>query len=297
VQKTPRICAVIPAKDVSRSIANVLSQAYRAGVTHVVVVINGCTDDTLRQTKRTLLHLAMANHILHFTPALGPDVPRAVGTYEALRTFRDLDWFLYVDGDWSGGFGPMLAESVAQASQTGADMQFSRRSYSTNHSDLWLPNTVGLDIQTGLKQAVLSPTRLDYQVWDQAVLREIPPFTQMAPSEAPFAVHRRVFRRLSPYWLYHPGIWFAMAVQQSHRGLTIGVSESWTGKWTGNPSPTSQHARATADTLIGDALEGARILQHQRPHRILRGILFDGYDSSRRTDVLKRWQSQLHTDI
>lgn len=284
MQKAPRICAVIPARDVSRSIANVLRQAYRAGVTHVVVVINGCTDDTLSQTKHALLHLPMESRVLQFITALGPDVPRAIGTYEALRAFRELDWFLYVDGDWSGGFGPMLAENISQATQTGADMQFSKRNDNmTQPSDTW--HTTGFP-----------PARLDYCVWDQAFLHDLASFAQIAPSETPLTVHRKVFRRLSPYWLYHPGMWFAMAVEQSRRGLTLGVSETWMGKWTGNPSPTPQHARATADTLIGDALEGTRVLQRQKPHRIFRGVLFDGYDSMRRRDVLKKWQSQLHTD-
>lgn len=271
MRNPPRVCAIIPARNVGGSIANVMNQLVRAKVTHCIPVANGCSDDTLLNARLAAEHLPLISQPVHFSAPLGPDVPRAIGAYQALRSFHDIEWFLFVDGDWSGGFGPTLEDFIAFARQQRRDVQFAPR-----QSDNDLFNEI----------------RVDYQVWDAGLMSWDKATRQASASEVPLMVHRRTFRQISPYYLYHPGLWFALVLEASRHGLRCGVSETWFSRLAGNPSPSQNHAKAMRETLIGDALEGARVLLNQKPHRFWKGMLYDGYNSTRRVDVLKKWQSQ-----
>ncbi|MCL6548167.1 MAG: hypothetical protein K6T30_04565, partial [Alicyclobacillus sp.] len=102
--------------NVSSSIANVLAQLHRAGVSACVVVAKGCSDDTAAVAERQAGRLGLRAAVVTVSPPLGPDVPRAVGLYAALRLFRDWDSVVFVDGDWRGSFGPSL-EAVLRCAQ------------------------------------------------------------------------------------------------------------------------------------------------------------------------------------
>lgn len=271
MENSPRICAIISARDVARSIGNVFTQLYRAQITNCVLVLNGCLDETMAVVKHALDRVPMNCSLVLNTTSLGHDVPKAIGLYHAVRTFRELEWALFVDGDWSGGFGPMLDECIKEAVKQNNDIQFVPRRLDDNNT---------------------TSTRTDYQIWDKGLRARDEGLKRIAPSESPLLVSRRTFAHISPYYLYHPGLWFALSVQESeHRTLRLGLSEAWSSRIAGNPSPSVQHARMMKDTLIGDALEGARVLLNQHPHRNWHGKVYDGYHSLRRIDILKRWQS------
>lgn len=274
MRNSPRICAVIPAQNVAGSVANVLWQLHRAKVTHAILVINGSQDGTYQVAQNTLKRVPVHSKIIHIAVPLGPDVPRAIGLYQALRSFSDVDWFLILDGDWAGGFGPMLEESISLAVSEQFDVQFTPRQ----------PNT-------GVSQGFTRRMRTDYTVWDAGLRDWDKGLQDIAPSEAPVLIHRRTLDRVSPVYLYHPGLWFAIIIAQTQRGLRIGISNNWINKLVGNPSPSIAHATRMQETLIGDALEGARLLHKQKPHRYWHGVLYDGYNSSRRVDLLEKWQS------
>ncbi|MCF8566289.1 hypothetical protein LLE49_16330 [Alicyclobacillus tolerans] len=278
------VCAVVPAYNAANSIGNVISQLYRAGIRSYVVVANGCIDSTVF-TAHTKLSALLARHrVVEFPTALGPDVPRAVGAFTALREFRDSTHLLFVDGDWQGGFGPMLSDWLEPALRGRCEVQYTG----------WR-NEIAMESRP---ESLKKPARLDEQIWTAALQREFPDLQWACPSAVPLLVQRQTFEKVSAFWMYQPGMWFAKTLCAT-RGYpkTVAVNGDWNAVLTGNPSRSAQHMRKMEETLLGDALEGVRLLQGKKPSRKWRGILQDGYHSERRVDVLKAWQASLRVDF
>ncbi|MCL6516625.1 hypothetical protein [Alicyclobacillus sp.] len=263
------LCAIIPVRNEADRVAHALGQLHRAGIRRAVIVVNGSRDGSAAAARQAVLRLRWAARVLEFRPSLGPDVPRAVGTFAALRAFPDTGWFLYADGDWGGGFGPMLQDWVSRAQRSGAQVTF-------------------VGNRTLRKDGSSDPERPDLQLWRTTLGRIQPAWRDVSPSESPWLVHRAAFHDVSAYWLHHPGQWFARCALARERSIRLAVVRGWDPRLAGNRNRTESHARRMLETLVGDAVEGCCVLLGRRPTRRWKGVWWNGYHADRRLDILRR---------
>ncbi|NEW04422.1 glycosyltransferase [Paenibacillus sp. SYP-B3998] len=90
VQSQPQLSVIIPAQNEAKSIGRVIYEAKKiARYTEVIVVCNGCKDQTERVAKKA------GARVLSFTEPLGHDVGRAIGAQHArgpILLFLDADF-------------------------------------------------------------------------------------------------------------------------------------------------------------------------------------------------------------
>jgi len=262
-----KVCAIVPARNESSTIANVLRQLQRADVAYCVVVCNGCEDDTLGQAA-SVMHLRYKRRILHVPDELGPDVPRAFGTYDALQHWPDISHFIYVDGDFAGSFGPMLAAFIKHATSGSYQVMWSARSPS-----------------------MLPILRPDTLIWTRA-RRQLPATLQQAdPAVLPMMVARNVFHRLSPYWLSQPGVWFAMVVTAKYSTWRLGVDDTVDYRLLGNRVRQGVHDAFTQEILCQDAEAGVQWLCGYRRFKEAGNCNAKGGKVQRRLDLLKMFMA------
>jgi hypothetical protein len=270
------VCAIVPARDESSRIGNVLRQLRRAGVGACVVVCNGCRDDTAAVARELVLDLFPIGEVVEVNAALGPDVGRAYGTYWAQRRYRKQPtYFLYVDGDWGGGFGPALAAFLAEARDQGSLVH-----YSSTSTD----SPISLDSPTSPRDRLTA--RLDITIWQAIFTRLRPQLASAAVSELPLLVQRDLFRKVSTHWLHHPGLWLAHCLRAGVGPLTVASRAQWDPAIRGNRIRSWRHAEQMRLTLAGDAVEAARLLFCRPPGRWWKGRWLNGYAAERRLDLL-----------
>lgn len=269
VMQVNPIYAVIPARNVEDSLPNVLHQLKRSGVMGCIVVVNGSSDRTMQHGRRYGAELGLATHLVEFDDPLGPDVPRAVGAYAAVRSGHgDVD-LVFVDGDWKGAFGPALSDFLVDSTGRKADVAF-----------------VG-------SRAKVPEDRPDLALWRQTLQSHAPCYAFAHPSQGPVYVRSRTFQSVSRYELYHPGRWFAWCVRAAIRKqLSVHVCADWYTTIVGNPTRDAEHIRNMRATLIGDAAEGCSIVKGTVPSRRWKGRVWDGYHPIRRVDLLAAYASR-----
>jgi hypothetical protein len=255
------VWAVVPAKDVEISISNTLRQLNRAGITKTLVICNGCRDKTKMKVQETIPKLNMPVELLEYPIALGHDVPRAYGAIYAWRK-RECSHLLFIDGDWNGSFGPMLESFINECLDRKLDIMWAHFAVSSDNS-----------------RAYLAP-------WCPANLQNLPELLHANPAIAPIMVSIATFSLLSPYWLHHPGKWFAYAIQLSPKGLRLGVNRLWDGRLTGHMLKDRKHDDKMKETLLGDAAEGNCILSARPLSRVFAGKVRIGFHHERRVDLL-----------
>jgi hypothetical protein len=274
--RVSRVCAVVPAQNEEESIQNVYRQIHRAGITACVTVVNGSTDKTEKLAQELAPLYFRQHREIVFPDALGPDVPRAIGAYAVLREFPDIEWVVLVDGDWKGSFGPDLEQCVDHARTHKLDVQFVTFRHPTEQQML--------SVQT---------QRPDETIWRSITERHAPSLFGSAPSYAPMVVSRTALCRVSPYWLHHPGRWFTYVLWRFlANDLSVGVFDNWDVRSCGNQTRNRLHNQNMQKTIFGDALEALCMIEGLRPTRWFRGVIQDGYHTSRRLDVLQAWQNE-----
>ncbi|GEO26357.1 hypothetical protein AAC03nite_21420 [Alicyclobacillus acidoterrestris] len=235
------VYAIIGVKDEAQSIENVLRQLWRSKVAGAMVICNGCTDESYERTQaiaRTSPYPICATSI---PSPLGHDVARAVGTYALLRRLPvgAEALCLYIDGDWSGAFGPALHDFITFGIERDADV-------------LSLSRTCLVD--DAMRTAATS--------WQQALtLQQVVPVDAL-PFMVPMLVHTRLFHQLSPLLLAHPGVFIARcAMLQSISWHTFDV---WDLRLTGHRSRNRQHAQAMRARIALDGRTAHAILSGRR---------------------------------
>ncbi len=265
-----KVCAIVVAHNVERSITNTLRQLNRAKIESAIVVCNGCTDKTVKRISEVECTLPLKIEILNVASSLGHDVPRAFGAAYARRLNQNFSHFLFIDGDWNGSFGPMLESFIEDNWMKKFDI-------------MWVPKPRS------------SINRFDYTAPWQAASHMIPAAVAHAdPAVVPFIVSTNVFARISPYWLHHPGKWFAYAIRTGPVELSLGIHTAWDRQLTGHLTQDKLHHEVMRDTLLGDAAEGACILLSKPLSRIWQGKLYIGFQKERRTDLLEHWLGMIH---
>jgi len=271
-----QVCAVVQARNEEASIANVISQLWRAGVAYSVIVVNGSRDKTAQIAQRVardgtgLPAARMRCTVLTANIPLGHDVGKAVGVYAARRLRWPVHIYVFVDGDWNGGFGPRLAQWLDRAVEEDSDIALTQ----------WAPQT-----------QVSRWERPDWEIWQDVFSLHWPNLLGTAASQAPMAVRGTVFDRISPYWLHQPSKWLAYALMLQPQ-LKVTASPEIQAALVGNPSRSATHQHLMLETLLGDAVEAARITVGRQGGRWWQGRERIGYHRYRRTDVLRQYMAQ-----
>ncbi|HEU4965421.1 MAG TPA: glycosyltransferase [Bacilli bacterium] len=259
--------AVIPARNEAKRIATALRTVLQTGVERVVVVVNGCEDETARVVGRFGDPRVT---MLHFEEALGPDVPRAVGAAYAYG--EGARHVLFYDGDLIGQHADALRGMVAAAKRFDLDLVLSD-TYGTTHE---LVDSRDLLI------------RLRYELNDKLGL--VPRIGLANPAHGPHIVSRRLLKALPLTALAKPPLVLAHAAQA---GLRIDALAYIPHARLGSAHKGPPHFEQIRDTIIGDLLEAHCLLQGRPRSREYRGQVFDGYQSVRRFDLLQAYVEKL----
>ncbi|MCL6626439.1 glycosyltransferase family 2 protein [Alicyclobacillus shizuokensis] len=264
------IYALIAARNEAARIGPVLAQLARAGAAGCLVVANGCHDETAAAARRFAARWpqgACRVRVIEVAAALGPDVGRAYAAYLGLRWARQAKGFVFVDGDWAGGFGPSLAAFLDRAQRDPALVAYA--------------------------QARPDASRLDLALYRAASARLAPHLAQAAVPETPLYVQKDAFDRVSPWWLHQPGLWFARCLLAGVRMVVI-PRTVFDPLVRGDRTRSAPQQRAMRETLIGDAAEAAYLLLGRRPERSWRGRQYPGLAGQRRTDLLAALAQTIH---
>jgi glycosyltransferase involved in cell wall biosynthesis len=183
----PKISVIIPARNEAKKILSVLKNCKKLGAdTELIVVANGCTDDTAEIAEKE------GARVVLFQEALGHDVGRAIGAYHATGAI-----LLFLDGDMvipSNSLKPFL-----RSVQNGLDLALN--AYPKQHKRYPPHPTVtakhALNIILG---------RADLRAASMTCI--------------PFAMSKRAVKTIGIRHLAIPPLAHAIAI---HQGLRVGV--------------------------------------------------------------------------
>ncbi|WP_407305931.1 glycosyltransferase family 2 protein [Desulfosporosinus sp. SB140] len=258
--------AVLPCRNEEKSILAILTTVLRLPVDYIILVLNGCTDQTL-ELARSVLDARI--HILFFSDPLGIDIPRAVGALYARHL--GVDGTLFVDGDMSGDIYQNL-HSLITTVISGVDVALTNcYPYITNRqklANLVLKFRAKLNRELDLfKNLGLStPTHGPHALSKQAL--------ESLPSEA------IAIPPLTLYWAKRNNLVIKVATSIPHERLR-------------SPRKHRSHARLIAETIIGDCLMGIALSENRPPARSLGKHELLGYHPERRFDLLRTWEQSL----
>jgi len=259
---------VIPAKNEEKSILATLTTILRLPVSYIILVLNGCTDQTFKLA-RTIPDARI--HILYFSDPLGLDIPRAIGALYACHI--GAKGVLFVDGDMSGDIYQNLLTLISSI-ESGIDVALTNcypyiphrhklanlvlRFRSQLNRELDLFNSLGL----------ATPTHGPHALSQHAM--------QSLPSEA------IAIPPLTLYWAKKIGLIIKVTTSIPHESLH-------------SPRKHRRHARLIAETIIGDCLMGLALIQNDTPTRLLGKHNLIGYHLERRFDLLQGWEQSLRS--
>jgi len=257
---------VIPAKNEEKSILATLTTILRLPVSYIILVLNGCTDQTF-ELARSIPDNRI--HILFFSDSLGIDIPRAIGVLYARHI--GAKGALFVDGDMSGDIYQNLLTLVSTV-ESGVDVAL------TNCYP-YIPH------RHKLANLVLS--------FRSKLNRELDLFKSLGlatPTHGPHALSQRAMNSLPSEAFAIPPLTLYWAKQFD---LIIKVGTSIPHEALHSPRKHRRHARLIAETIIGDCLMGLALIHNEPPARSLGKHKLMGYHLERRFDLLNRWEQSL----
>ncbi|MDU2063842.1 MAG: glycosyltransferase [Sporomusaceae bacterium] len=257
------ITVVIPAKNEAGRIATVIQNVSLLPVDHIIVVINGATDKTLRD----VLELpAKKVQILYFHEELGIDVPRAVGA--KLACSLGSDTVLFVDGDMVGTFNENLLELIEGITIKHLDMALTncypsppRHIERYNPTFQWrynLAKELGFEKKLGLA----------------------------TPAHGPHALSRRFLETVPLAELAIPPVSLALGRLAK---LKIDIAATIPHYRLGSCVKNCIHSQLIIDTIVGDCLEAIAAFHGKERNRLWQNKTYLGYHPGRRFDVLKKF--------
>ena len=246
---------VIPAKNEEKSILATLTTILRLPVSYIILVLNGCTDQTF-ELSRSIPDNRI--HLLYFSDPLGIDIPRAIGA-------------LFVDGDMSGDIYQNLLTLVSSV-ESGIDVAL------TNCYP-YIPHRHKL---ANLVLKFRSKLNLELDLFKSLGLA--------TPTHGPHALSQRALHSLPLEAIAIPPLTLYWAKEMD---LIIKVATSIPHESLHSPRKHRRHARLIAETIIGDCLMGLALIQNESPTRSLGKHNLMGYHLERRFDLLHCWEQSL----
>ncbi|KEO83141.1 glycosyltransferase family 2 protein [Tumebacillus flagellatus] len=260
--------AVIPARNEASRIASAVRNVRLAGARQIVVVVNGCHDGT-REVVKGLQGDDLT--VITFREALGVDIPRAIGAAYAYS--RGAERVLFYDGDLIGHHRDELAKLVESAQKFNVDLALTD-TYGTVHDAADARDTlIRLRYDLNLKLGLAGRLGLSN------------------PAHGPHVVSRRLLRDVPLSSLGKPPLLLAEAARL---GLRIDTLARIPHARLGSAHKGPTHYERIRETIIGDLLEALCLVQGRKSVREYRGLVFDGYNSERRFDLLYRFAAALN---
>ncbi|KUO78605.1 MAG: glycosyltransferase [Desulfosporosinus sp. BRH_c37] len=257
---------IIPAKNEEKSILATLTTILRLPVSYIILVLNGCTDQTFKLV-RSIPDIRI--HILYFSDPLGIDIPRAIGALYARHI--GAKGALFVDGDMSGDIYQNLLTLVSSV-ESGIDVAL------TNCYP-YIPH------RHKLANLVLR--------FRSKLNRELDLFKSLGlatPTHGPHALSQRALQALPLEAIAIPPLTLYWAKKIN---LSIKVATSIPHESLHSPRKHRRHARLIAETIIGDCLMGLALIHNETPTRSLGKHKLMGYHEERRFDLLNCWEQSL----
>lgn len=257
---------IVPARNEEKSIMAALTTILRLPISHIIIVLNGCTDRTF-ELVRSIPDNRI--HILYFSEPLGIDIPRAIGALYARHL--GVKGALFVDGDMSGDIYENLIKLLSSL-ESGIDVALTNCYPYISHRQK-LANLV-LRFRAKLN-------------------RELDLFKGLGlstPTHGPHALSERALHILPPEAIAIPPLSLYWAKKNS---LVIKVVTSIPHEALHSPRKHRRHARLIAETIIGDCLMGLSLLKNEPPSRSLGKHNLLGYHPERRFDLLQYWEQSL----
>lgn len=262
--------AVVPAYNEAPSISRVVKSLIESDIRHIILVANGCTDNTCELARQASTDIVL--EILEFPQPLGFDVPRAVGAAYAKR--HNPRGIVFIDGDMKGDISSVIVSLKA-------------------------------GIERGLDLALCNcyPVGLQHFELASRVLKEREDFNRTiglsgelgsaTPSHGPHAVSSRFLTLVKPIYLAIPPLALAEAVTCR---LAVGVSASIPHDLLGSQNRSDEHGILIAETIIGDCRQALSYLQGQSSGLFLQeGEPNAGYRPLRRFDLLEAYLEKLES--
>lgn len=257
------VSVVVPAKNEEGRIATVLQNLSTLAIDHIILVINGSTDGTM---KEALEQRNPKLQIIYFQECLGIDVPRAIGAKVAFCLGSDV--VAFVDGDMVGTFAENLVELVDAVK--------------LQHLDLALTNCYPAPLRH------IERYNSTFQ-WRQNLNRELgleKKISLATPTHGPHAVSRRLLETLPWRELAIPPVLLALA--RLHK-LRIDIGTTLPHYRLGSSVKNHGHTSKIIDTIVGDCLEAIAVFHGQPRTRQWQNRTYLGYHSERRFDLLDRF--------
>ena len=257
---------IIPAKDEEKSILATLTTILRLPVNYIILVLNGCSDQTFE------LACSIPDtriHILYFSDPLGIDIPRAIGALYARHL--EVTGALFVDGDMSGDLYENLLTLITSI-ELGVDVAL------TNCYP-YIPH------RHKLAKFVLK--------FRSQLNRELDLFKSLGlatPTHGPHALSQRALQSLPVEAIAIPPLTLYWAKKT---GLMIKVVTSLPHQSLRSPRKHRRHARLIAETIMGDCRMGLALVRNEVPTRSLGKHKLIGYHLERRFDLLINWEQSL----
>ncbi|MCR6545225.1 glycosyltransferase family 2 protein [Dehalobacterium formicoaceticum] len=252
--------AVIPAQNEDLHIREVINNLLQLSLDLIIPVVNGSQDQTLNIC---LSFSSPKLHILHTPLPLGIDIPRAAGAHFAYQ--MGAQGVLFIDGDMNGDLCLPLQQLI-NSIKSGTDCAL------TNCYPY-------IQSRHPLARKVLK--------YREVLNREINLFHQLglaSPSHGPHAISRLLLDSIPVTTLAIPPLEITCA---QITGLRVHVAAAIPHLLLGSREKSPLHNKMVAETIIGDCLEALAFLKGTIPDRKEKGILYDGYHSSRRFDLLE----------
>jgi hypothetical protein len=259
------IAAVIPVLNEEKTIKRVLQNLFKVPVNIAIPVINGSTDQTAEIISD--LQDVRVKPVI-FAEALGIDVPRAIGAFQAYKLGATS--VLFVDGDMSGQFTANLQELVSTVKSSAADLALTdcypdpKRDKLSDLAQLLVQIRLQLNKELGLLTSIGAAS----------------------PSHGPHCISRRLLEKVPFRDLAVPPVMLAGAALQK---LQIRIATAIPHLLLESSLRDSPHSRKMAETIIGDCLEAMHKLRCQPGIRQQNGTTFTGYHRERRFDLLEQF--------
>ena len=257
---------IIPAKNEEKSILATLTTILRLPVSYIILVLNGCTDQTF-QLACSIPDTRI--HILYFSDPLGIDIPRAIGALYARHI--GATGALFVDGDMSGDIYQNLLTLITSV-ESGVDIALTNcypyipHRYKLAKFVLKFRSQLNRELDLFKSLGLATPTHGPHAVSQRAL--------QVLPAEA------IAIPPLTLYWAKKSDLIIKVATSIPHESLR-------------SPRKHRRHARLIAETIMGDCSMGLALSRDEPPTRALGKHKLMGYHLERRFDLLNDWEQSL----